>query len=1489
MTTLRNVDDVYPLTATQQGMLYHTLSDSTSGVYVNQVITPISGVLDVARFKEAWDDIAAQHDTLRTAFLWDGLDDPLQVVRSDIATEWLHLDMGGESTAEQEVQLAAFLDADRARGFDLANPPLCRMALVQLGRFEWKWVWSFHHLIADGWSVNLILDELFAAYGSTEPGGAQTSGPPRYRDFIASYLSRDEGREEAFWTERLAGFTEPHRLEVPGLPADPDSLGHLTYSLDLGASMSESLGAAARELNVTLNTVFLGAWALILSRWTRSSDVVFGTTVAGRPSTLRGVEEATGLFINTLPQRIEVPFSEQLGSWLRDVQRAQIETRDFEQSSLASIQRWSDIEGGQPIFDSIVVFENYPRAEQASRFGDIEIGDRTYIEQSNYPLAVLVIPGDSIRVSFVYDTSAFSAPAIENLGSQIRAVLASIISNPHDRLAQHRLTGEEDEAWLRRVGVGPDAGDDASTIHEIIRHMGTATPDATAVVDSEGSTSYRDLLAQSEAIADRLAVAGVGPNRLVGLYLPRSVGMVAGMLGILQAGGAYVPLDPAYPTAHLRDLLSNDEIEFVLTSSSLAESIPPDVTTVIIDPDHASDLPSTRRVATESDLAYVIHTSGSTGRPKGVMVTHRNLVQSTRARAVHYGEGVERFLLLSSFAFDSSVAGIFWTLTTGGTLVLPVPDLELDVVALLDLAREERVTHTLCLPSLYEVLLENAGGGQLDSLRVAIVAGEACPSRLVGAHRSRLSNADLHNEYGPTEATVWCTAHRASGADDVLPIGRPIAGTRIYLLDEHGNPVPPGFPGEICVAGSGVAAGYHDRPDLTAERFVSTSVLGRDERIYRTGDLGAWRTDEVLAYLGRTDTQLKIRGHRIEPAAVETALLAQPSVREAVAVGRSAPGRPDSQLVAYVGTDQQDLVAEEVKRAMSPSLPEFMVPDIVVPLKKLPRLPNGKVDVGSLPDPRDHSQRVDGHIAPRTDRERVLAAIWSDLLGLDEVGVRDDFFQLGGDSIVSIRMISRARQAGVNIVPGQITSHPTIEQLALSTDSEPTAGHESVSGPVPLGPIQQWFFEMDHASPGHWNQSNLFAVDAGVDADALEQALQACLGHHDMLRARFRIRDATWTQSIDPDAQMILERVKNPSDVDRIIADCQRDLDLESGPLFRAVLIERPTSESALLFLAVHHLVVDAVSWTILVDDLERAYLQASTGEDIVLPPRSTSYRDWISYLGSGAVTGELDYWAAHEKELAEDVPRMWGTEATRQTVTVELDPDVTGLLLRDANDAFRTHPDELMIAALAPLLDPQSNGAVRIALERHGRSPDVPRIDLSRTVGWFTAQYPVTLTATATDDADLITATKETLRRVPNGGVGYGALRYLDQLPELVRQPEPAYLFNYLSSASADSGGFFRWVSSADDSGRHPDNERAHRIEIVAALRESRLVVMWHFSTLYDDLETVQALANDHLDRLSGLVSYCMADGSGGLTPSDFPAAALDQSELDRFLGGIA
>ncbi|NNC92433.1 MAG: amino acid adenylation domain-containing protein, partial [Acidimicrobiia bacterium] len=665
--------------------------------------------------------------------------------------------------------------------------------------------------------------------------------------------------------------------------------------------------------------------------------------------------------------------------------------------------------------------------------------------------------GSSLQLRFVYDSARFSRRTVESLAAQMLHLLAQFGHDPGMRLAALELLPPADLGHVQALETGPQLDPTHDTIHQLIARTGAEQPDAAAVIFEDQVLTYRQLEEGAARVAVQLQEAGVEPNRAVGLFLRRSPRLIVGMLGILKAGGAYVPLDPDYPPRHIQRLLEGDGIDIVLTDSAGSGDVPAGVTVVTIDGDEpAGGGSDPGEIAADPDaLAYVIHTSGSTGRPKGVMVSHRNLVQSTRARSVHYRRPVGRFLLLSSFAFDSSVAGIFWTLTSGGTLVLPSPGLEHDINRLLALAATERVTHLLGLPALYELMLERADAGELDSLEVAVVAGEACPSRILTAHLSRLPQAELHNEYGPTEATVWCTVHRAEPTDRgaPLPIGRPIAGTTVHLLDEHGHRVPAGFVGELCVGGAGVTGGYLNRPDLTAERFATVRLDDDDRRLYRTGDLASYRVDDgALLFLGRADVQLKVRGHRIEPGAVEETLRSQASVAEAAVSGRSANGQAGAQLIAFVVFDAEPVDPAILRDYVRDRLPPFMVPDVFVPLDRIPRLPNGKVDVGSLPEVALAADRdPDSIVLPESAAEVALAEIWSDVLRVEQAAIHadSDFFLMGGHSLLAIRLMSKIQTAfGVSLPLAALFDAPRLSDLASLLEQDRQTSETSLLVPI---------------------------------------------------------------------------------------------------------------------------------------------------------------------------------------------------------------------------------------------------------------------------------------------------------------------------------------------------------------------------------------------------------------------------------------------------------
>lgn len=1049
---MKNVADIYPLTPTQAGILFHTLRSPEEEVYFQQISCTLEGRLDITKFKQAWDEVVNRHPALRTIFLWEEVDEPLQVVREKVTVPWEVIDLRGSTPNEQTDQLEDLRLTYRERGFNLTKAPILHMVLVQLADERFQFIWNFHHILTDGWSTHLVLNEAFTTYESIVRGKQINPSPARpFRDYISWLMQQDPEAAERYWRDQLKGFADPTPLQVDKLSLGK-AIKHGEFSLELNSATTSVLREIAKRNRITLNTVILGAWGILLSRYSGDDDVVFGTTLSGRPADLRGVENMVGMFINTLPLRVKVKEDDQLLPWLHHLQDKQLEIRQYEYSSLAKVQRWSDVPPGQALFDSIVVFENYPVDELNER--TLQVDNIYYREQSNYPIALLVSPRDTLRLLVIYDQGRFEADTIERMLGHLQNLLSGIAANSDQKLGDLTLLDSAEyqqivSGWNNtKIPLGPHIW-----VHDQIAEVAKQTPHAIAVAANGQELTYAELDTLTNQLAQHIIRQGTKSGTPIGLYVDRSLAMIVGIVGILKAGCSYVPLDPAYPAQRVEYILSDTQAPLVVTQPHLAPQLNlPGNKYLVLDnewsqiKDEPSDSPQINLDG--SNLAYIIHTSGSTGRPKGVMITHDNLFHSTAARQNYYNEKVGSFLLLSSFSFDSSVAGIFWTLCSGGKLVLPPTRIEQDMLQMAAIIADWEITHTLCLPSLYMLLLELADTHKLSTLQTVIVAGEACPSELVRRHFSDLPQAKLYNEYGPTETTVWSTAYEIpSGYDgERVPIGKPIPNVQNYILDQSARPVPIGVPGELCIGGAGVSSGYLNDPELTSQKFVLRTFNGEPPgRLYNTGDSARYLTDGNIEFLGRIDQQVKIRGNRVELGEIESILRRIPGFKENVVVSQK------DRLIAYVIPDSTQPLPTDWRSYLTDYLPNYMIPSHLVTMEAFPQTPNGKLDRKALPIP-EADKTSKAFVAPSTGTEKALAEIWKDILGVERVGIHDDFFDLGGDSLISIRVFARiADEFEVNLPLSVLFTETTIQQLAARI-SKVSDNEDAWSLLVPIQP-----------------------------------------------------------------------------------------------------------------------------------------------------------------------------------------------------------------------------------------------------------------------------------------------------------------------------------------------------------------------------------------------------------------------------------------------------
>ncbi len=1035
-TSPNDVEAIYPLSPMQQGLLFHSLVSPHSGVYMLQFYCTLRGRLDEDLLEDAWRRVVERHAVLRTFFVLDHGDKPLQIVRKSVEVPFTREDWRDTPAEDQTKRFFDFLRQDRAVGFDVSKAPLFRLTLVRTAGDAYQLVWSIHHAVIDGWSISQVFREVFAVYESRRRNTELALPPVRqYVDYIAWLGAQPASEAERFWRRTLRGFESPIDLASGALEDDGPTLEDGDNSQKLQVVVSADLTAALKELarrqQVTLNTVMQGAWALLLSRYTGDEDVVFGATVSGRPASLAGAESMVGLFINTLPVRIRVPRRTSTGDWLRSIQSQQAESRQYEYSSLADVQGWSDVPRGRALFDTLLLFESFPSLRSAvPGDGSLSIGEMNCFDATHYGVTLSVTPGDRLVLRFLYDTRVASEGFVARMAERFEQLLTSLAAGGERPVRELDLLGaaERDLVLHAWNDTASDAG--LECVHRLFEAQ--AWRETPAVIAPDATLSYRELDHRANHLAHRLIALGVGPGTLAAICLERNAGMLVALLAVLKAGGAYVPLDPAYPVDRLAFMLEDSRAGVLLTEKRLAASLPSTAAAIVYldeEPAFAEQRAQNPVVDVRpGDLAYVIYTSGSTGKPKGTQIPHAALCNFllSMKEAPGLTEG-DKLLAVTTLSFDIAGLELYLPLITGACVVLADRDAAASAPDLQALIARHAPTVMQATPATWRMLVENGWRGS-ERMKL-LCGGEAMSRDLASALVAR--GESVWNLYGPTETTVWSTLYQVQGTEPVVPVGRPIANTQVYVLDRDLSPVPAGVAGELYIGGAGVARGYLERPALTAGRFVPDPFgTTAGARLYRTGDLVRHRPDGSLLFLSRLDHQVKLRGFRIELGEIESVLAARDDVRQAVVMIREdVPG--DQRLAAYVAGDPARMPeAASLRAHAAAALPAYMVPSAFVVLDALPLTPNGKVDRKALPVPDGQRQVTDTFLAPRTEVEDRIARMWSEVLRVEQVGIRDNFFELGGHSLLLLRAhakIVQAFGAGVSIL--DCFQHPTIESL----------------------------------------------------------------------------------------------------------------------------------------------------------------------------------------------------------------------------------------------------------------------------------------------------------------------------------------------------------------------------------------------------------------------------------------------------------------------------
>lgn len=1477
---------IHSATPLQQGMLFHAIRSPEDDAYHVQQLMHYRCALDIACYKHAWTLAIRKYPILRTAFDWHG-EGILQVVMNDImlAPRWLQvIDLSDLSPAEQQAKVAHLQQQDRLQRFDLSEPSLFRILVIKCKQDEFYLLKSEHHAICDGWSMTLLLEQVHRYYDCLIKDEQPEVTEQQSWEAALNWLQRRKSVTAEFWQQQKQRFSTPNKLQVLARPS-PDKESHPTASQQrvLAASEFDTLKQLLSDSGFTLNTLLQFSWHKLIQIYTQDAQTQAGIVVSGRGIPLAGIEECVGPFINTLPLTVEWAADHSCAQVLTDIQETVVDFNSHSHISLSTLQ-----DGGAALFESLVVCENYPQSRGKAGIAAAWTLQKVY-EKLDYPLVLMAYEMDEgLTLQLNYHTDWLSADHASTLLESVLTLMTMALQDVSCAHAKLWLPAEELQVPLSAPSCTSSL---ATRFDWCVRQYAQSV----ALACGDMSLTYQQLDQRASYVAKAIIeqLGELKPDTPIALLMDKSVDFVVAMLAILKAGGCYVPLSVDYPAERIRWMLDDTAAPLVLTLQSHLALVT-QYNALCVDT-LTPQLCKSINVSVYESLGAIIYTSGTTGTPKGVLIEQAAMVELVVENPSLPLTASDSVLFLSSPVFDAATFEIWGALLNGGQLVIPelsTQDLASDTRAFQALLKQHKVSVMWVTRALFDNLWKR-DNHLFDSLSYLLIGGEALTPEIMHSLAGQSPRPQhIINGYGPTECTTFTTTAEilATDATGSIPIGRAIAGRQIHVLGSSMRPVPPGAVGELYVGGRGLARGYLNRSDLTAQQFVTTPHVSG--RLYKTGDQVRMRPDGQLEYLGRKDQQVKIRGYRVELQEIEAVLSQQPGVQQSVVLVQDA-GSISHLCAWYVPESSEEPSVQALFAALESRLPDYMIPASIIPIAEIPLTLNGKLARDKLP--RATQSREVHYQPPVTALENTITDVWQQVLKTERISVTDNFFRIGGDSIQSILVTTALRKKGIQCTTRDIFNAQNVQQLArlLENTSQSVIVSEQgeLTGLCPLLPVQQWFFELPLAQPHWFNQAFTLSLPAGTDVEVLRASLHQLIGHHDVLRLRYQVGNGSVQQRFNSTMEDIpfivfdTAACVTTADLTQKMTDWQQDFCLADGPLLRFVMLHNSkTAEPPALFCAFHHLIIDAVSWRVLASDLQ------ALCEGRPLESKGTSYRQWTEKVREYAhnVPQQLRYWERmidgqpdYRQMLTEGTNTAW---PERREHLLTLTPQQTRALLTQVHDAYKTGINDLLLAPLAyALSDWHSLKESYITLEGHGREAVSADIDLSRTVGWFTVMYPVKLTL-SDSPAQTLRQIKDTLRQIPDKGLGYSALKYSAQSNTLKHHNLPAISFNYLGQfAPEESGG--SWAIDQTQCGETvaQENRSTNVLDVVGRVAEGQLSLSFSASLNAETLEKLVWAYQHHLQLLIDRCLTVQAAGESWFSLADFPHCALTLQELDR------